>query len=327
MTTDHVQLAHIQAHQSSVSYAAASAEIFIKGIWVPSDPAAWLPDELVTFLQEKGFVSSTLIESALDDCSRDSAYELLAALEAPLIKSGLWSKALVDWLVCGGEAAVKRQRMLGVIAPLDVKAEIVASALSSAKSTITTVINAVLNDCVKVAVWKTRRQKEMGLVSGPRERADIGHKERSRWLLQVIEMVREANLPVVMFAAMSTSPELALEHIAGVRKSRTLRARVRTWNKVRMWLLLVHETTWPWHLGHMLDYLHDLDTSKCSRTVPRSVFLALLFFETAGAVDPVNMISSNKLWISAVNDIESQAIIRTGTGVKKAGENLCLFAI
>jgi hypothetical protein len=290
----------------------------MKGIWVPSDPAARLPDDLVAFLQEKGFVSSTLIESALDDSSRDAAYDLLAALEAPLIKSRLWSKALVDWLASGGEAAAKRQRTLGVIAPLDVKAEVVASALSSAKSTVTAVINAVLDDCVKVAVWKTRRQKEMGLASGPQERADIEQKERDRWLLQVIEIVREASLPVVTFAAMSTSPELALKHIAGVRKAKTLRARVRTWNNVRMWLLLVHETTWPLHLGHMLDYLHDLEISKCSRTVPRSVFLALLFFETAGAVDPVNMISSNKLWISAVNDVESQVIMRAGTEVKKA---------
>jgi len=74
----------------------------MKGIWVPSDPAARLPDDLVAFLQEKGFVSSTLIESALDDSSRDAAYDLLAALEAPLIKSRLWSKALVDWLASGG---------------------------------------------------------------------------------------------------------------------------------------------------------------------------------------------------------------------------------
>jgi hypothetical protein len=122
-----------------------------------------LPDDLVAFLQEKGFVSSTLIESALDDSSRDAAYDLLAALEAPLIKSRLWSKALVDWLASGGEAAAKRQRTLGVIAPLDVKAEVVASALSSAKSTVTAVINAVLDDCVKVAVWKNATAEGNGL--------------------------------------------------------------------------------------------------------------------------------------------------------------------
>jgi hypothetical protein len=290
----------------------------MKGIWIPENPDLRLPEDLIVFLQEKGFVSSSLIEAALDGDSRDSADDFLAALEAPLIKSMAWSKALVIWMVGGGEAAAKRQRTTGILAPLDVKAAVVSAATSAAKTTITTVINAVLDGCVKTAVWKTRRQKDLSLATGPHERADIERKERERWLVQVIEIVREANLPVIAFAAMSTSADLALRHIAGVRKAKTLRARVRTWNKARVWLLLVHETSWPLHLGHMLDYLQDLESMDCARTVPRSVFLALLFFETAGAIEPGKMISNNRLWLAAVNDVEAQIIARVGTEVRKA---------
>jgi hypothetical protein len=290
----------------------------MKAIWVPENPDLRLPEDLVLFLQEKGFVNSSLIEAALDGDSRDSADDLLAALEAPLIKSMTWSKALVVWMVSGGEASAKRQRTTGILAPLDVKAAVVAAAASSARTTITTVINAVLDDCVKTAVWRTRRQKDLSLAAGPQERADIERKERERWLVQVIEILQEANLPVIAFAAMSTSADLALRHVAGVRKAKTLRARVRTWSKARVWLLLVHETSWPRHLGHMLDYLQDLESMGCARTVPRSVFLALLFFETAGAVEPGKMISNNKLWQAAVNDVEAQVVARVGTEVRRA---------
>jgi hypothetical protein len=290
----------------------------MQGIWRPSDPGSRLPDDLLEFLQSRGFVTSSLIEAALDGDDQDAAYELLASLEAPLIKSRVWSLALVAWMTQGGEAAAKRQRASRVVLPIDVRSEIVGAAQASRRIAVPSIISAVMNECVKTTVWKTRRQKQLGLAAGPQERADIERGERERWLEQVVSIIKEAVLPVVAFASLSTSPELALKHVAGVRKANTLRARVRAWSRVRLWLLMVFLTPWPQHVGQMMDYLFDLQAGGCSRTVPRSIFLALLFFETAGSVAKEDMISSNKLWTATVNDIEAQIVSRVGTEVRKA---------
>ena len=291
--------------------------VMVDSIFVPAASEHRLPDDLVRFLGEKGFGSSSVLEAALDKGDQDSADSLLEALEAPIVRSRLWSSALMIWMDHVGEAAAKRHRKLIVCTNFADRALLVDAAATAAKREILDVLDSAVNLCIQPRVWRTRRQKELSEADTLSLRADIEKRERDRWLAQVISIIMEANLPVVAFAALATSAELAMKYVAGCRRAKTLRTRVRTWNKVRSWLSYVHSTVWPRHAGQMVDYVQDLVIGDCGKTVPRAVFLALYFFETAGAVteDPI---SSNRLWVSYINGVETEIKERRKAVVNKA---------
>ena len=132
----------------------------MQGIWRPSDPGSRLPDDSLEFLQSKGLVTSGLIEAALDGDDQDAVYESLASLEASLIKSRVWSLALVAWMMQGGEAAAKRKRASRTMLPVDIRSEIVGAAQASRRVAVPSIITTVINKCVKTTVWKTRATRE-----------------------------------------------------------------------------------------------------------------------------------------------------------------------
>jgi hypothetical protein len=102
-------------------------------------------------------VTSGLIKAALDGDDQDAVYESLASLEAPLIKSRVWSLALVAWMTRGGEAAAKRQPASRTMLPVDIRSEIVGAAQASRRVAVPYIISTVINKCVEATVWKTRR--------------------------------------------------------------------------------------------------------------------------------------------------------------------------
>jgi len=93
--------------------------------------------------------------------------------------------------------------------------------------------------------------------STPLERLAVEGSERGRWLDRLVGLLQEADLPMVGMAAGTADPGGALRHAAGALKSRTLRARIRTWEKMRFWLLHTHQVVFPRELGHVVDYLEE----------------------------------------------------------------------
>ena len=85
-------------------------------------------------------------------------------------------------------------------------------------------------------------------------------------------------------AGLTFNPELSLLRAAGAARARTIRARVRTWQRLALWLHAACGVRWPTGTSQVTDYLEERAAETCGRSVPRSVLAALSFMEEKGDV-------------------------------------------
>ena len=152
--------------------------------------------------------------------------------------------------------------------------------------------------------WKTTRHREATAATTDHQRRDAENSERDRWIYELISLVVEAELPITAEAKTTADPDAALKQIAGRRRAKTIRQRVRTWRKVRSWLLSVHSTPWPTSASQMVDYLTDCIAGGCNRWMPQQVSSALSFLESAGSVPAHLRVSESPFWKNAVANTE-----------------------
>ena len=134
--------------------------------------------------------------------------------------------------------------------------------------------------------WSTSRLgtlklKEAGESVSLREQEE--RRDRERWMEQLQELLVEAQLPV----AKSVRPggEMLLTRVAKGRRPATLRKHVKTWHKVRLWMLHTFEDA-----TQMALFIEAMISEPCSRTFPGSVYRTLMFLEHSGEVDEVDFI-------------------------------------
>ena len=152
--------------------------------------------------------------------------------------------------------------------------------------------------------WKSRRSARLGRAKDPNSRKAIEVLERERWGGKIAEALILADAPVCSQAALAGNPMAALMGMINRKRSRTLRARYKAWVKIRLWLNCNFDVEWPQHVGHMLDYLHDLENSGCPKSTPVAVSGGLGYMEKVGGFLQVQCISFTVLWRDNVNGLK-----------------------
>ena len=151
--------------------------------------------------------------------------------------------------------------------------------------------------------WKTTRHREATAATTDHQRRDAENSERDRWIDELIALVVEAELPITAEAKATADPDAALRQIAGRRRAKTIRQRVRMWRKVRSWLFSVYGTFWPTSASQMV-YLTDCVAGGCNRWIPQQVSSALSFLENAGSVPAHLRVSESPFWKNTVANTE-----------------------
>ena len=106
---------------------------------------------------------------------------------------------------------------------------------------------------LELAKRRLKRKRE----SGGTQRADVEREQRNVYALQLAEIFKEACLPIVFQIEMLQDPGKAWVRIFGSRRSKTLRNRLRSWNKFRDWLLALSGTVWPTTLTPLIAYVEE----------------------------------------------------------------------
>ena len=83
------------------------------------------------------------------------------------------------------------------------------------------------------ARWPTHLRRDLAAADGPRAQGAVEEKERERWVAQVAAILRVSGLPSARLAEEALDPEAFLRRCAGGRRVRTLRLRVRPWQRWR----------------------------------------------------------------------------------------------
>ena len=269
-----------------------------------------------------GYHRAATLHAAFDEASE--ARELVREVSGSghsALRLETWVLELLDW-AAEVEPAVRRVRARIARADYCERAQAAELRSQSSSSTAQPVTaQAVLNMC-SPKKWRNRRTADLAVATTHQERQQVESRERERWTLKIIEVVMEAGLPVVAQALLARDPQAALRRVIGRRRSRTLRARAKTWDRVRLWLSCVHSVVWPKHLGHMLDFLQDLSLGPVPKTLPGSISASLGFYERIGGVPEVERLSKAELWVSGVTNLTMAS--QTGnTETKRAPQPTC----
>ena len=115
-------------------------------------------------------------------------------------------------------------------------------------------------------------------------REDIDKQRLARWRRELVEIILEANLPIVANAQMASCPQSVIEASLGCARYSTIRKRVREWRALRTFSIGACGAPWPAHIGVVLDYLQERVEEPCGRTIPEAILATLAFFEKVGCV-------------------------------------------
>ena len=146
-----------------------------------------------------------------------------------------------------------------------------------------------------------RRGRADGLALEGESRAKREHSELLRWREELAQLIKEAGLPVVKQALLSSAPEAVIIAAVGCPRASTIRKRVREWRKIRAYSMSVCGSPWPDHVGVLLDFILERVEEPCGHTVPESILATLAFMEKAGGVASGERLADNQALKNVVN--------------------------
>ena len=261
---------------------------------------------LRTLLYENGWQRAIDLEASFDtELEAESLVGSLAGNHESFSVRKRWARELVDWQQ-QVDCSVRRIRVRLASTKFDDRLLALQETRRPFVLSKEVLIAATIKQMCAPVHFRTRRAAKMSCASGPQERADIERREKDKWTERLVAILVDAKAPVVRQAQLASSPSMALAAVTGKKRARTIRSRVRVWEKVRLWLQIVLGVVFPTHLGHMLDYLGDLSPTACAKTFPSSVHISLAFIEKAAGVPESERISKNFLWQQNVEAFTSR---------------------
>ena len=279
----------------------------------------FLPVLLLQFLWESGWRTAQLLEAGFDD--RRGAVQLVQQLdgchEQPSVTKA-WVDALMGWKTTQA-GHIRRLRARTVNATIDEQVQVLKRFEQGHAPKLAVQIVSTALTLFQGVHWKTKRSRDKAAVETSDSRVVVEERERLRWISFIIGVLKSARVPVWTQAQLASDPESAMVSVVGKRRARTLRTRYRTWRRVRVWLQCVFQIEWPQHVGHMLDFLRDLEGEHCPRSLPDSIGAALSFFEGISGIPQPLQICQHVLWKNNLADCVRRLQSRSGgTTVHKA---------
>ena len=120
-----------------------------------------------------------------------------------------------------------------------------------------------LKEQAKEPKWPSGAKRRRTGPRGPRARNDKEETERRRWVLKLVELVVEADLPLAQQALISVNPDMVLGAVAQGRRAATLRKRYYDWRRARRFFLTAFNDPWPRERGQVLDLIQAVIVTCC----------------------------------------------------------------
>ena len=149
------------------------------------------------------------------------------------------------------------------------------------------------------AIKKTSKQRKSAEHSSTR--AEREARDRERYALELAGILSEAGLPVVQQIYTLDDPNKAWLRVFGMRRSKTLRNRLRYWVRFRSWLVAYCGAVWPRRVADLINYIEDSVKMGCTITLIDETQAALSVLEQVGRVPEDEQLSRDALWRSHIS--------------------------
>ena len=153
----------------------------------------------------------------------------------------------------------------------------------------------------KVFKWPTRLGKKLHLAGSDLALREMAEKsERDRWLAELRELMKKAQLPVVL----RSTEESLMMRIAKGRRPNTLRKHVKTWQKVGQWLEMTFGKPWPSTPSEFAEYIEAIVQEPCAKSAPEAAYKTLMFMEFAGEVEESALLHRSSAVRNAIEEAQ-----------------------
>ena len=115
------------------------------------------------------------------------------------------------------------------------------------------------------------------------------------WAKAVVEILVEANSPVVQLASESGNPSRVLEAAVGSTRGSTMETYTKCIRIFISWLTVSFELSWPTGKLQVIEFLHVAGNKPCSPSFPLKFILALGWFEKIGGWTGEERLGSSEL--------------------------------
>ena len=149
------------------------------------------------------------------------------------------------------------------------------------------------------AIKKTSKQRKAADSSSTR--AEKESRDRERYALELAGILSEAGLPVVPQIYALDDPNKAWLRVFGMRRSKTLRNRLRYWLRFRSWLVAYCGAVWPRRVSDLINYIEDSVKLGCTITLIDETQAALSVLEQVGRVPEGEQLNRDQLWRSHIS--------------------------
>ena len=147
---------------------------------------------------------------------------------------------------------------------------------------------------LEIAKRRLKRKREhKGL-----QRAELENDQRNIYALQLAGIVKEACLPVTFQLELLQDPNRAWIRVFGNRRSKTLRNRLRAWQKFRNWYVAFAGLVWPKSIAPLVAFVEERIDEGCSYSCPGELQAALTVLEQVGRVPEDKRCSNDATWLA-----------------------------
>ena len=143
--------------------------------------------------------------------------------------------------------------------------------------------------------WPSKLRRKLASADGINARSQAEASERARWIGALHTFIRQAQLLIMDSASASAQPSAAWAGIAQGLRARTLRRRVKDWQKAARYFVMTTGASWPSDVGAFLGYLQVLSDGEVAPSTFSSAIIACKFMERAGGILERDSIASHPL--------------------------------
>ncbi len=279
---------------------------------MPSLETLGLSRVLAEVLEQSGWLDPLQLQAAYDTEEEAQALLMETKLKDMPGKEALlasWSRELMELLAKPVWAALRKRLKIGDFFEKNM-AQLPEPALPGSE------LLAVAKKFCGGKKWSSRLSRELPDESQDQRKVREA-RELQKWTWKFVEFFMAAEVPAAVEAKRSTQPERVLEMSLGAKRARTVRSRWKSWAKISLWLECCYKISMPKYASQMIDYLLDVVLHSGARSLPGQVAATLSFVEKAAGVQANDKVSTQALWLSAVENVAKQLQLKN-TVVKKA---------
>ncbi len=137
---------------------------------------------------------------------------------------------------------------------------------------------------------------------------------RGKAVRELYDILLQLKAPVIEQLGDGDLGDTAAGVLAGGRRARTLRTRIRGWKGFAAWLKVAHDETWPTSWARLAEYLESRASEPCSRAVISHIYQGVRFIQEAGGFEAERAVTDNKLLKRLVKELQARLGARAGGG-------------